>query len=273
LIADLLTNLFGLEDMVARVDRLSRENLNEYGYDPFGYSPDYVRRTVPFVLPFYTHYFRTEVHGIEKVPDKRVLLVANHSGQIPVDGLVMGASMLVDAPEPRMMRSMVEKFVPTLPFVSYFLARTGQVVGTPDNCVRLLEREECIAVFPEGVRGISKTFSNRYKLAEFGHGFMRLALATRSPIVPVAVIGGEEQAPSFHNSRTMARLLGAPSFPITPTLFPLPVKYRLHFGEPMDFKGHSDEEDRKVELKVKTVRSALQALIHRGLRQRGHVFW
>ena len=268
-----MTNLFGLEDALARVDRLSRNNLNEYGFDPFGYSPDYVRKAIPFVLPFYTKYFRTEVHGIEKVPDRRVILVANHSGQIPVDGMIIGSAMIVDSPQPRMIRSMVEKFVPTLPFVSWFLARTGQVVGTPDNCVRLLEHDECIAVFPEGVRGISKTFSNRYKLAGFGHGFMRLALQTRSPIVPVAVIGGEEQAPSFHNSRTMALLLGAPSFPITPTLFPLPVKYRLHFGEPMFFKGEGDEEERKVELKVKSVRSALQALIHRGLRQRKHVFW
>ncbi|NOZ00863.1 MAG: acyltransferase family protein, partial [Deltaproteobacteria bacterium] len=232
-IGEVLTSVFGMQEALERIDRLPRDNLNEFGYDPFGFSPEYLRKVVPFVLPFYTSYFRTEVHGIDKVPDGRVILVANHSGQIPVDGLILGASMIVDAPSPRMMRSMVEKWVPTLPFVSFFLARTGQVVGTPDNCVRLLERNECIAVFPEGVRGISKTFSNRYKLTEFGHGFMRLALQTRSPIVPVAVIGGEEQAPSFHNSRTLAMLFGAPSFPITPTLFPLPVRYRLHFGEPM----------------------------------------
>jgi len=272
-IGELLTSAFGLEDAVSKVDRLPRDNLNEFGFDPFGYSPDFVKKVVPYFLPWYLKYFRSQTYDIDKVPQGRVILVSNHSGQIPVDGLVLGLSMLNDAQEPRIIRSMVEKWVPTLPFISYFLARCGQVVGTPDNCIRLLERDECIAVFPEGVRGISKTFSQRYKLAEFGHGFMRLALQTHSPIVPVAIIGGEEQAPSFHNSRALAGLLGTPSFPITPTLFPLPVKYRLHFGEPLVFRGEGDEEERKIELKVKSVRSALQALIHGGLRRRKHVFW
>ncbi len=270
---DAMVRALGLEREMARLERLPRDNLNELGFDPFGYSPDYVRAVAPCVLLFYKYYFRTQVFGIEKVPKGRVILVANHSGQIPVDGMILATAMMVEADEPRMVRSMVEKWVPTLPFISYFMARTGQVVGTPDNCVRLLERGECISVFPEGVRGISKTFSERYKLAEFGQGFMRLALQTRAPIVPVAIIGGEEQAPSFHNARGLARMIGTPSFPITPVPFPLPVRYRLYFGEPIEFRGEPDEEDERVDRKVKTVRSTLQALIHRGLRERRHVFW
>jgi len=273
MVSELLVRLFGFEREMARIERLPRDNLNEFGFDPFGYSPDYVRSVAPYVLLFYKFYFRTQVFGVEKVPKGRVILVANHSGQIPVDGMILATAMMVEPEEPRMVRSMVEKWVPTLPFVSYFMVRTGQVVGTPDNCVRLLERDECISVFPEGVRGISKPFSERYKLVEFGSGFMRLALKTRSPIVPVAIIGGEEQAPSLHNSRTLARLIGSPSFPVTPIPFPLPVRYRLFFGEPMVFRGDEDEEDERVERKVKSVRSALQALIHRGLRERRHVFW
>lgn len=273
MLGELIVKVFRLEKDMERVRCLPRDNLNEFGFDPFGYNPDFVAKVAPYVLFVYRYYFRTQVFGIEKVPKGRVILVANHSGQIPVDGMILATAMMVEPAEPRMVRSMVEKWVPTLPFVSFFMARTGQVVGTPDNCVRLLERDECILVFPEGVRGISKTFSERYKLAEFGHGFMRLALQTRSPIVPVAIIGGEEQAPSFYNAKAIARLFGTPAFPITPVFFPLPVKYRLYFGEPMWFKGEPDEEDEKIERKVRSVRSTLQALIHRGLRERRHVFW
>lgn len=270
---DAILGLLGLRKELSRLGQLPRENLNEFGFDPFGYSPDFVRKVAPAVLALYRLYFRTQVFGIDRVPDGRVLLVTNHSGQLPIDGLVIATAMVADAPRPRVVRSMVEKWVPTLPFVSWFMARTGQVVGTPENCERLLRRDEGIVVFPEGVAGISKPFSRRYQLEEFGHGFLRLALATGTPVVPVAVIGGEEQIPSFHNSRTLARLFGAPSFPITPAPFPLPVRYRLHFGEPMTFTGEADEEDRLVDLKVRQVRSALQAMIHKGVRERGHVFW
>jgi 1-acyl-sn-glycerol-3-phosphate acyltransferase len=269
----LIESLPGYRESFDRISRLSRDNLNAFGFDPFGYSPDFVMKVAPFVWMLFRHYFRAQSFGVEKVPEGRVLLIANHAGQIPIDGLVIACSMVLDAPRPRIVHSMVEKWVPSLPFVSWFMSRTGQVVGTPDNCVRLLERDDAIVAFPEGIRGISKPFSRRYQLGEFGHGFVRLALQTRAPIVPVAVIGSEEQVPSFHNSRTIARLLGTPSFPITPVPFPLPVKYRLYYGEPLRFKGDPEEEDRKVDLKVRTVRSALQAMIHRGLRERRHVFW
>jgi 1-acyl-sn-glycerol-3-phosphate acyltransferase len=273
MITEILVRGLRMEEALKRIEALPRDNLSEFGFDPFGYSPDYVRKVAPFVLFFYKYYFRTLVFDIERVPEGRVILVANHSGQIPIDGMMLATAMMVEPKKPRMARMMVEKWVPTLPFISAFMARTGQVVGTPDNCIRLLERDECIGVFPEGVRGISKTIAQRYKLQEFGHGFMRLALQAKAPIVPVAIIGGEEQAPSLHNSRTLARLLGTPAFPITPCLFPLPVRYRLYFGEPMRFKGHPDEDDQTIERKVKMVRSAVQALIHRGLRERKNVFF
>lgn len=258
---------------MARVASLPRDKLNEYGFDQFGYSPDFVMKVAPIIWFFYRYYFRVECFGVDKVPKGRVLLIANHAGQIPIDGMIIAASMVLDAPNPRIVHSMVEKWVPTLPFVSWFMSRTGQVVGTPENCIRLLERDETILAFPEGVKGISKLFSQRYQLAEFGNGFMRLALATKAPIVPVAVIGSEEQLPSFHNSASIARILGSPAFPITVFPIPLPVRYRLYYGEPFMFKGDPDEEDKKLETKVRIVRSALQALIHRGLRERRHIFW
>jgi 1-acyl-sn-glycerol-3-phosphate acyltransferase len=209
------------------------------------------------------------------------MVVANHSGQIPIDGLVTVAAAVLQRKPPRMLRAMVEKWVPTLPFISYFMARCGQVVGTPENCQRLLERDEGILVFPEGVRGISKTFDQRYHLQPFGYGFMRIALESQTPIVPLAVVGAEEQMPALANSQTLARLVGAPSFPITPLfpwlgplgLLPLPVRYRLYFGEPMSFTGDPNDEDRMIGAKVDEVSRAVQGLIDRGLAERSSVFW
>src|SRR5690606_1709813 len=123
----------------------------------------------------------------------------------------------------------------TLPWVSTFMARCGQVVGTPQNCIKLLESEEAILVFPEGVRGLNKLYSQRYQLAAFGQGFMRLALETNAPIVPVAVVGAEEQAPAIFDLKPVARMLKMPALPITPTLLPvpLPARYHVYFGDPM----------------------------------------
>lgn len=264
-----------------KLDEIPRDNLGEMGYDPFGYNPEIIKEILPLVLFLHRAYFRVQAFDIDRVPSKRVVLVANHAGQIPVDGFVVGSSMLIDAPQPRMVRSMIEKWVPTLPFVSWFMARAGQVVGTPENFIRLLNRDETVLVFPEGVGGISKTFPHRYRLADFGQGFMRLALETKAQVVPVAVIGSEEQVVSFHNSKSMAKLVGAPSFPLTPFfpwlgpmgLMPLPVKFRLYFGKPMTFRGDPDEDDEKIQMKVKRVRSALQGQIQRGLNERKHIFW
>src|SRR5690606_28872430 len=204
------------------------------------------------------------------------ILVANHSGQLPFDGLVIGSACFLEPPQPRLVRAMVEFFVPTVPFASYLFSRWGQITGTPENCRRLLAADEAVLVFPEGARGISKPYSKRYQLAEFGKGFMRLALETGSPIVPIAVIGAEEQAPAI-NVRPLAKLMGMPAFPVVPyppfLPVPLPVKYRLYFGEPMRFTGDPDDDDEVLDEKVKQVRNRIQSMIHLGPRARQHVVW
>src|SRR5207248_2297685 len=231
------------------------------------------------VLRFlYRTYFRAKAFGIEHVPASgRVLLVANHSGQLPFDALVIGAACFLEPAQPRLVRAMVEFFVPTVPFASYLFSRWGQITGTPENCRRLLAADEAVLVFPEGARGISKPFSKRYQLADFGKGFVRLALETRAPIVPIAVIGAEEQAPAF-NAKPLAKLFRMPSFPIVPyppfvAAVPLPVKYRVYFGEPLVFSGDPDDDDEVLDEKVKMVRNRIQSMIHVGLREREHVFW
>jgi len=186
---------------------------------------------------------------------------------------------LMDAEPPRIVRAMIEKWVQTLPFVSLLFARTGQVVGVPDNCRRLLRREELILAFPEGTRGISKPFTRRYQLEEFGLGFMRLAMETGSPIVPVAVIGAEEQFINLGNVDWVSRVFGLPVAPFIPQLLvpglqmPLPTKYRVYFGEPMHFEGDPDDDDAVIEEKVWLVRQTIQNMLNRGLRERKSVFF
>jgi 1-acyl-sn-glycerol-3-phosphate acyltransferase len=248
---------------------------SEYGVDSFGFSLDYALDAIGPFLWLYKYYFRCETTGVENVPQGRVLLVSNHGGQLPLDGAMIGMAMLTEANPPRCIRSMVEKWVPTLPFVSTFFARLGQIVGTPENCRRLLERDEAILVFPEGLKGMSKLFHERYQLQDFGLGFMRLALQTNTPVVPVAVIGAEEQAPAFFHFKPLAKLLGFPVFPITPTIVPLPLptKYRLRFGAPLTFEGRADDDDAELEKKVARVRGAIDAMLREGLRARGGIFW
>jgi 1-acyl-sn-glycerol-3-phosphate acyltransferase len=262
-------------------NRLSRVplTLGPAGVDPFGLDPQWTKYGLLTIAGLHRRYFRTEVHGIENVPPGRVLLVANHSGQLPIDGALLAAAMFMDAEPPRIIRAMVEKWAVGLPFVSLIFTRVGQVVGVPENAKRLLAQGEALLVFPEGARGIAKTFDRRYKLAEFGLGFMRMAIETDTPVVPVAVIGGEEQYVSVANVESLAKLLRVPAFPIIPQLLlpggqlPLPTKYRVWFGEPMRFAGDPDDDDSIMDEKVWLVKQTIQSMLNRGLKDRKHIFW
>ncbi len=262
-------------------ERLARVplNLTATGVDEFGLDPQWTKYALASVAFLHRKYFRTEIFGKEHVPAGRVLLVSNHSGQIPIDAALIGASLFMDVEPPRFTRAMVEKWTQTLPFVSLLFARVGQVVGVPENAKRLLESDEALLVFPEGARGISKSFDKRYNLVDFGLGFMRLALETGTPIIPVAVIGGEEQYISVGNFASLARLLRMPNMPILPQLLlpfgalPLPTRYRIYFGEPMRFEGDPDDDDAVIEEKVFVVKATIQSMINRGLKARKSVFF
>jgi 1-acyl-sn-glycerol-3-phosphate acyltransferase len=262
-------------------DRLARVpmRLGPSGVDPFGFDPEVAKYALIVAAFFHRMWFRTEVHGIENVPRGRVLLIANHSGQLPLDGMVIGASMFLDAEPPRFIRSMVEKWTQTLPFVGTFFSRCGQVVGVPENARQLLLNEEMLLVFPEGTRGVSKPISKRYQLADFGLGFMRLALETNTPIVPIGLVGAEEQFINFGNIETFAKMFQMPIFPMIPQFLipggqmPLPVKYRLYIGEPLLFDGDPDDDDAVIEEKVWMVRATIQSMINRGLKERKGLFW
>jgi 1-acyl-sn-glycerol-3-phosphate acyltransferase len=249
---------------------------NEYGVDPYGFDTDFAVAAIAPLLWLYRKYFRVQLHGIDHVPSEgRAVLVANHSGQLPFDAAMIEVACLIEKDPPRALRALVERWVPTLPFVSTFMARCGQIVGTQDNCRRLLAADEAILVFPEGVRGLNKQYKQRYQLQRFGPGFMRLALESGAPIVPVAVVGAEEQAPAIFDLKPLAKLFAFPAFPITPTIlpFPLPSRYHIRFGEPMRFQGRPDEDDEALESKVAQVQAAVRGLLAQGLAERKHVFW
>ncbi len=269
-----------IDDDVARALDDLPTHVNELGYDPWGFSPSYARVGYTLAKRFVHSYFRPDVDGIRNVPAGRVLLIANHSGQIPLDGVVIAVTCLLEAHPPRLVRPMVERWFPRVPFVNEVISRGGATLGAPINCRNLLNDEQAILVFPEGVKGSGKVWSQRYKLQGFGRGFMRLALQTNTPIVPIGVVGGEESLISLHNWKGMAKLLGMPYLPIPALLpvlgplafLPLPVKFFLRFGEPMTFEGRHDDDDAGIDAKVQKVTAAIDGLIADGRRARTSLF-
>lgn len=243
---------------------------NEYGYDPFGFHRDEAKVGMVLGRFFYRNYFRCKVEGLQNIPPGRAMLVANHAGQLPFDAMNIASAVLLDGDPPRIVRTMIEHFVPALPFVGAFFARCGQVVGTPDNCRRLLEDGEILLVFPEGVEGITKPYTQRYQLQRFGLGFMRLCLETRTPVVPVAVIGAEEQLPAVGIPK-LGKAFGLPRLPLMVPL-PLPSRHHIYFGEPRTFEGDPHDDDEHIELLVKQVRLTIESMIQVGLKERKSVF-
>jgi len=263
----------GLDDRIARLNL----DLNSAGFDRWGMHPETLRKFAPILYLLYKKYFRVETSGIEKLPPGRALFVGNHGGQVPLDAMMAGLSLFLEGEPPRVARAMVERWVPTVPFVSSLFTRIGAMVGDPVNCRELLMHDQSVLVFPEGVRGSGKLFKDRYQLQRFGTGFMRLALETKTPIVPVAIIGTEETYPSVFNFEALAKLIGAPYFPVTPFfpllgplgLLPLPAKVTVRFGDPISFEGDANEPEELIRDKVQMVKDALQAEINTGLEKRG----
>ncbi len=239
----------------------------------FGFRFDTAVRLFLVTTLFHRRYFRVECHGIESLPPGPVMLVANHGSHVLAwDGAMILTSCLLAADPPRLVHGMAEHKLMELPVLGAAARRIGAVDGRRDTCQNLLRAGGAVLTFPEGTRALARPFRDRYRLAGFGHGFMHVALATGAPIVPVAVIGAEEEAPLLVNSRWLAGLVGTPVAPITPTVvFPLPVKYRIHFGAPLRFRGPASSDT--VPRHVATVRTALQDLIRDGLVMRRHVFF
>lgn len=267
-------------------ERLARRASGEYREDEWGFDEEYAETVYPVFEFLYEHWWRVEAAGIENVPSHgRALIVANHAGSIfPFDATMIGLAVMKEHPLPRWARALVLDWAFELPFVSLFLRKVGGVPANPDNAVRLLRQDELVMVFPEGLKGTGKPFSERYRLARFGRGgFVEMALRTGAPIVPVAVVGSEEIYPKLAQSEALARLTGAPFFPLTPTfpwlgplgLIPLPSRWRIQFCPPIDLSEYGPEaaEDRALVFDLsERVRETIQAAIYEGLVARGSAF-
>lgn len=248
--------------------------------DPFGINKQTLKFASFFLNFFYKSWNRVEVFGIDNVPSTgAAILVPNHGGMLPVDAAHIATSLIVESKQPRLVRTLVERFLPTLPFVYTFMTRVGQTVGTYENAELILNEGELLQVFPEGATGATKPYYKYYELDDFNVGFMELAIRKKVPIIPIGVIGSHEQALILFDFKPLAKLLKMPNFPVTPfwPLFgplgtlPLPSKYRIIFGRPMDFSQYDEETINDPEMLkqlVEKVKSEVKNLINIGLDMR-----
>ncbi len=254
--------------------------------DEFGYDPVYEQRVLPFFEFLYEKYFRVSVQGVEHVPSEgRCLLVANHSGTLPFDGMMLRLAVRREHAQHRDVRWLAEDTIFHFPFLGSFTNRVGAVRACPENAERLLSHDALVAVFPEGMKGIGKLFRERYRLQRFGRGgFVKLGLRTRTPVVPVAIVGGEETNPLLTRVEYLTRALGIPYLPVTPTfpllgplgLLPAPTKWKIHFGEPVDLTGYgaeSAEDEILVGRLTEQVRAEIQRMLDRALADRRSVWF
>jgi 1-acyl-sn-glycerol-3-phosphate acyltransferase len=262
----------------AERERLARLTLPDagHGYDVFGLHPAWVELSAGIGRFLYDHYFRVESIGAENIPARGpAILAANHAGMLPLDAVMLHLDILGQTEPPRLGRPVADWFVPLLPLVSTVFARSGVVSGSRRNIARLLESGELIELFPEGVSGIGKPFSERYHLQGWTVGHAELAIRHQVPVVPVAIIGSEEQWIELLRIRRF-HWFGAPYLPVPLFLLPLPVRYHIYYGEPLVLhqgRKAADADDPAIlEAAAARVRQAVEALIARGLRARQGIF-
>ena len=268
-----------------QTDFVKRRFTGEYETDEWGLDWEFVEVVRPFFEFMYYKYWRIETTGFENIPDTgRALLVSNHSGQLPWDGAMLSTAIYTEHPYQRLSRNLYATWFPTVPFVSTILERGGQVMATVENGTRLLEQDELVAVFPEGIKGVSKLFKDRYRLARFGRGgFVKMALQTQAPMIPVSVVGAEETYISVYKSKSIAKLIGFPFFPISLRfpwlgllgLIPFPTKWYIDFGEPISTDEYSPDAAQNLVLVSQLsdqVRNVVQQMINTRLAQRNSIF-
>ncbi len=281
--------LAGARAFLARQAELAaRHGRGETNADEFGFDREWTESLLPLFRFLYNHYWRVRITGLENVPGEgRALLVSNHAGVLPFDGAMIRTAIWAHHPQPRHARALIMDAFFGVPFISWFLRRTGNTLAHPDDAERLLERDELVLVFPEGVKGTGKPYKDRYRLRRFGRGgFVQIALRTGAPIIPVSVVGSEELYPMLADVGPIAKLIGMPYFPITPTfpllgplgLAPLPSSWMIEFHEPIPVDEYGPDaadaaDDPGVVMRLTDeVRDTIQDGLYRNLERRGSVF-
>ncbi|MBI4816607.1 MAG: acyltransferase family protein [Deltaproteobacteria bacterium] len=246
-----------------------------HGYDAFGANPDWVRLGLLMTRFLYESWFRVISTGAECIPKSgSAILVANHSGALPFDGAMIWADVLRQTHPPRLARPVEDNFVPLLPFVSTLFHRAGGVGGSRGNVRKLLDDGELLLIFPEGTEGIGKPFRERYQLRPFRVGHVELAFRHRVPVIPIGLVGAEEQLPQLGRIEWGVTGLGIPYLPITATPLPLPVRYRIKYGPAIHFDVPESAADdpRLVSEGRDRVRGEVARLVAEGLAERRGIF-
>ncbi len=247
-----------------------------HGFDAFGMHPDIVALGEVLLAPLYDRYFRVSSYGAaEAIPKEGpAVIAANHSGALPIDGAMLWLDVLRHTTPPRVARTVADHFVPMLPVIGTLFARGGMVGGSRGNARVLLEAGELLLIFPEGVPGIGKHFRDRYKLQDWRVGHVELAIRHGAPVVPVGVVGAEEQMPQI--GRIPIQFAGAPFVPVTLTPLPMPVHYHLHYGAPirtdLEYRPEHADDPAAVREAAARVKAAVQALLDKGLAERPGIF-
>ncbi len=266
---------------------LRRRLTGNYPIDDFGYDPELYREVLlPLTRPLYERYFRVRTLGVERIPDMGpALVVGNHSGTVALDAVIAQYAVATEHPTRRVIRNIGADLVYQLPLIGPLARKGGAAVATEEDAQELLRRGELVGVYPEGYKGVGKGWRERYKLQRFGRGgFMETALRTRVPIIPVAIVGAEEAFPMIGNAKWLARTLGTPYFPITPTfpwlgplgLLPLPSKWIIEFGSPIpvdDYPEDAAEDPMLVFDLADRVRDTIQQMLYSLLQQRKGAFF
>lgn len=238
--------------------------------DPWGFNLKTIKKALSVVLPIYRNYFKVRVFGIENIKDEPYMLVSNHTGQVPIDGALITMAMAFEVEKPRVVHSMVERFMAGLPFIGDFSAQAGSILGDRANCKWLLKQGESILVFPEGVRGINKSTKNFYKLQKFSSGFYRIALSSGVKILPISVVGAEDMFPIVFQAKSLGKKFGLPSFPIPLNFIPLPSPIDIYIGEPIEVQADLTSESQETELRpaISEIENVIEKNIKLGLKNR-----
>jgi 1-acyl-sn-glycerol-3-phosphate acyltransferase len=253
----------------------------DYEVDEFGFDKQLTESVfLPLLRPLYRAWFRIETYGVKHLPeDGPALIVANHSGTIAIDAVMLTVAVHDEHPAKRFLRLLGADFVFSMPGLSEVARKSGSTLACNPDAERLLRAGELVGVFPEGFKGVGKPFTERYKLQRFGRGgFVSAALRTGTPIVPASIVGAEETYPLLGNIRPLARLIGTPYFPVTPTfpwlgplgMVPLPSKWLIEFGEPIKTEGRADQADDPMAVfnLADQVRETIQQTLYRLLERR-----
>jgi len=269
-------------DASGRIDELRvAHGVEGHDGDPFGLDLAFHTRVAPIFTFLFERYWRVEAMGLDNVPsDGPILFVSNHSGALPFDGAMIVTALFKH--DRRVVRFLYDRFVANVGPVDTFYRRVGGVPAARENALELLKRNEQVVIFPEGVSGVAKPFSDRYRLRAFSPGFARLALALDVPVVPVAVVGAEEIYPLVGRAEAVGKLLGMPYVPITPFFpilgllgtLPLPTKWYMKFGKPIRLTvGDEEAKWLRARLEAMKVRRKLQAMVTRLKQRRRSVFF